>query len=156
VIGEGSEADTLQSMARDLKIADSVHFLAYRKDAQRLTAAANVMALSSRWEKMPLVLGEAMMSGVPVVSTPWTGVDAFMADGQTGFISADWSVEAFTSTLARAIDDGPLRDAIGARGREVALERFDIRRTVRLHAELYRQLTSGLRAVPTKERLTGA
>jgi glycosyltransferase involved in cell wall biosynthesis len=140
IIGQGSDADDLQAIAMQLGVSDGVQFLGYRRDAQRLTAACDVMALPSRWEKMPLVLGEAMLAGVPVVSAPWTGVAAFIEDGQTGFLSADWSVEAFSSALARAFDDPIARKAIALRATQAASERFDLARAVQLHAELYRSL----------------
>jgi glycosyltransferase involved in cell wall biosynthesis len=142
IIGEGADGAALRALADELELGETVRFLGYRRDAQRLTAACNVMALPSHWEKMPLILGEAMLAGVPVVSTPWTGVETFIEDGQTGYLAADWSVEAFSSALARPFDDPLTRTTIGARGRVAAAERFDLSRAVRLHADLYRELAS--------------
>lgn len=157
IIGEGPEAGTLQALARELEVADSVHFLGYRNDAQALTSASDLLALSSRWERMPLVMGEAMLSGVPVASTPWTGVETFIKDGETGYLSADWSIAAYSSTLARAMQDALSRKAVAARARTAAAERFDIRRAVRSHAELYRELVAaGSRTARTPGRLRSA
>jgi glycosyltransferase involved in cell wall biosynthesis len=146
IIGQGPDLDALQTTAAELNIADCVTFMGFRRDAQRLTSACDVMALGSRWEKMPLVLGEAMLAGIPVVSTPWTGIDAFITDGDTGYLSADWSVEAFTAALGRAMDDRQTRAAIAARAQRAASERFSLKRAVQLHADLYRELVSRRRA----------
>jgi glycosyltransferase involved in cell wall biosynthesis len=99
---------------------------------------------------MPLVLGEAMLAGVAAVSTPWTGVEAFIQDGQTGYLSSDWTVEAFQSALARSIDDSAARKELAERGRNVAAERFDLDRAVRSHAELYRELASGSQPISAR------
>jgi glycosyltransferase involved in cell wall biosynthesis len=154
IIGEGPDGPALRAIAAELGLGDAVRFLGYRHDAQRLTAACDVMALTSRWEKMPLILGEAMLAGVPVVSTPWTGVEAFINDGQTGYLPADWSVAAFATALARSIDDPVARRNIAARGKTAAAERFDLTRAVRSHADLYRELasrTSGARRLGGRE-----
>jgi glycosyltransferase involved in cell wall biosynthesis len=140
IIGDGADSQKLQALARELDLGDAVRFLGYRKDAQRLTAACDVMALPSRWEKMPLVLGEAMLAGVPVVSTPWTGVEAFIESGRTGYLADDWSVEAFSAALAQPIDDPASLEAIRSRAAQLAGQRFDLDRTARLHADLYREL----------------
>lgn len=142
VIGEGADAQMLRALAAELHLGDAVEFLGYRRDAQRFTAACDVMALPSLWEKMPLVLGEAMFSGVPAVSAPWTGVDAFIEDGHTGYIAANWDVPEYSAALARAIDDPIARGSIGEHARKAAVERFDLSRAVHAHANLYRQLAS--------------
>jgi glycosyltransferase involved in cell wall biosynthesis len=142
IIGAGSDADALAALRAELRLTSAVTFLGYRRDAQRITAACDLMALPSLWEKMPLVLGEAMLAGVPVVSAPWTGVDVFIEDGITGFLAADWSVDAFRAAMARPAGDAVARRAVASRAREAAALRFDLRRSVRLHADLYRELAS--------------
>lgn len=142
VVGAGSDADALDALRTELHLESAVTFLGYRRDAQRVTGACDIMALPSLWEKMPLVLGEAMLAGVPVVSAPWTGVDAFIDDGLTGYLSADWSVDAFVAALTRPVADARARRAVALRARDAAAQRFDLGRSVRLHADLYRELAS--------------
>ncbi len=141
VIGDGTDAHALRTLAAELDLADSVSFLGYRRDAQRLSAACDLMVLPSRWEKMPLVLGESMLCGVPVVTAPWTGVREFVEHGQTGYVTNDWSVDAFSSAIASAIDDSFARREIAAAAKETALDRFDLERTVARHASLYQSLS---------------
>jgi glycosyltransferase involved in cell wall biosynthesis len=140
VAGEGPDAQAMRALADDLDLGDAVRFLGYRSDAQRFVSASDLLVLPSEREKMPLVLGEAMLAGVTVLSTPWTGVDAFIEDGKTGILAADWSVEAFASAIARTIEDPGLRRDISTRALGSARERFDLGRMVRSHAELYRSL----------------
>ncbi len=156
IVGEGPRGETLRATATELGLDGVVQFLGFRNDAPRLTAAADVLALSSLWEKMPLVLGEAMLSGIPVVSTPWTGIDTLVTDGETGYLSADWSVEAYTAALGRAIDDPAARLTLANRAREVAMERFDLERAVRAHADLYRTLASAAPAGRLARRFRSA
>ena len=82
VAGTGPLDKSLRDEAS--KIAKGrVRFLGYRDDAAALCRAMDVFIMSSNWEMMPLALGEAMRAGLPVVSTPWTGVENFLIDGVT-------------------------------------------------------------------------
>jgi glycosyltransferase involved in cell wall biosynthesis len=69
-VGGGRHAEQL---AAQLGIADSVHVLEPREDAQALHAAADVFVSPSRAEGMPFAMAEALASGVPVVASDIPG-----------------------------------------------------------------------------------
>lgn len=137
--GSGSSEAELRSLAAELDVTESVHFLGYRNDAARLLRAMDVFAMPSLDERMPLALGEAMRAELAVVSTPWKGARDFVSDGVTGFVSAGYAVEEFADALRRARDDGARR-AVASRAKSFADERFDLRACVRSHIELYEDL----------------
>jgi glycosyltransferase involved in cell wall biosynthesis len=95
--------------------------------------------MTSRDERMPLALGEAMRGGLPCVSTPWGGYDDFIIDGDTGFVSRDYTVDAFARALRRLEDDAG-RAGIAARAKIFADRRFDFAACLRSHVELYEEL----------------
>ena len=72
VIGSGPLRAKLERLARDLGIADRVHFLGNRshQEVARWMNVADVLCLASRNEGMPNVVLEARASGLPVVATP--------------------------------------------------------------------------------------
>jgi len=136
VAGEGPDAVDLHALARRLELGERVRFLGFRSDAARLGCGADLFLMTSRWERMPLALGEAMLAGLAVVTTPWAGYDAFLRDGETAFVATDESVAAFAIAVRRALEPD-VRAAVAARGARVARERFDLRASARLHHELY-------------------
>src|SRR6185369_1121038 len=69
IAGDGPERPNLQAMA-----GSQVYLLGNRRDTPRLYAALDVFALSSTTEGLPLVLLEALASGVPVVSNNVGGI----------------------------------------------------------------------------------
>lgn len=142
VIGDGPDAGALHQLVDELSLRSIVSFLGYRKDALEIVASSDIMVLPSLWEKMPLVLGEAMLANVPVVSSPWTGVKAFIEDGVTGYLSPDWSVDGFSSALLRAIEAPADRANVAIRASRFAATQFDLTTTVERHIELYRTLAS--------------
>jgi len=136
VAGEGPDAADLHALAATLELGERVAFLGFRGDAARLGCGADIFVMTSRWERMPLALGEAMLAGLAVVTTPWAGYAAFVRDGETAFVAADESVAAFAAALRRALDPGA-RAAVAARGARAAAERFDLGASALLHRDLY-------------------
>jgi glycosyltransferase involved in cell wall biosynthesis len=134
--GAGPDEASLRARARAAGIEDRVRFLGFRDDAATLMRAMDAFVMPSVWERMPLALGEAMLAGLPVVSTPWTGSRAFLEDGVTAFVSADASAGAFARALSR-LSDPVARAAVASRGEAFASERFDLATTVRGHVALY-------------------
>jgi glycosyltransferase involved in cell wall biosynthesis len=139
--GSGADEERLRAEVAAAQLESRVRFLGFRSDLPDLYRAVDVCLMPSLWERMPLAMGEAMMAGLPVVTTPWEGARDFIADGETGFVCSDWSVEAAYASMRAAFDDPPRLAAVAERGRRYALAAFDIQRSVRRHAELYRSLS---------------
>lgn len=102
--GDGPERAALDRRIGALGLGDRVRLLGTRADVPALLNAADVFALSSDIEGMPLVVGEAMACGCPVVATDAAGV-AQMVDG-FGQVVPRGDVDALAAALARALHDG--------------------------------------------------
>lgn len=75
-----------------------IYFLGTRKNIADYMLQADVFALSSKYEGMPITLLEAMLSGTPMVSTPVTGaVDVI--NGKNGVLSKDFTQESYVAAL---------------------------------------------------------
>ena len=138
--GDGPDRDALMREAQALGIGSRVRFLGYRSDVRMLNAAMDAFAMPSRWERMPLALGEAMIDGLAVVSAPWVGVHEFIDDGISGFIAADESAQAFAEALHRCTDDTLGRNRALVAARTFAGKRFDLDTSARAHVALYTSL----------------
>lgn len=67
------ERSPYPDLARDLKIADRVHFLDFRNDIPQLMRACDVFVFPSRYEPFALVILEALASGTTVITAPTVG-----------------------------------------------------------------------------------
>src|SRR5579872_3706182 len=75
---------------------------------------------------MPGVLIEAGLSGVPVVTTAVPGVDAIVANGETGLVVAVDDLSGLADAAARLLHDLPARVAMGAAARARCVDRFSL------------------------------
>lgn len=93
-------------------------------------AASDVMAFPTffRSETFGLVCVEAMMFGLPVVATSWSGVRDVVDDGVTGHLVPVHGVDALASRIQALVDSPSRRAELGAAGRRKFLERYRVER----------------------------
>jgi glycosyltransferase involved in cell wall biosynthesis len=139
IVGDGARRTELEAQARELGIADRVSFLGARDDIVALTAAADVMVLSSDNEGTPVSLIEGAAAGKPAVATAAGGVAAVVPPG-TGRVvpTGDW--RAFGDAIADLAASPHERVAMGSAARRHVVSRFRSSRLVEEVDDLYREL----------------
>lgn len=143
LVGEGPDRERYEAELERLGLADSVRFLGYRYDVPELTAAADVVVLTSLKEGIPRALMQASAVGVPVVATDVKGTREVVVDGQTGFLVPLDDAAALADRIGRLLDSPALSRTLGDQGIEHARLHFDEERVVEHLVTLYR---SALRA----------
>jgi glycosyltransferase involved in cell wall biosynthesis len=81
---------------------------------------ASVLVLPSGEETSPMVIGEAMATGVPVVATRVGGVSYLVDHGVTGLIVDPGDVDSLAAAVSDILGDPARSDAFGAAGRAKA------------------------------------
>lgn len=90
ICGRGEQWEQLSQDAKNLGIADHVHFLGYRTDAAELYGACDLFAFMTYREGLPVSLMEAMAAGMPIVCTRVRGNTDLIQDGVSGvFVEND-------------------------------------------------------------------
>ena len=102
-----------------------LRLLGYRADAAAVLAAADVFALPSHFEGLPMSVIEAMLTALPVVGTDIGGVREQVAHEETGLIVPPGTVAPLAEALNRLVQDPALRRRMGEAGRARALLLFD-------------------------------
>ncbi len=139
-IGAGEDEILLRGLSRALQIDENVRFLGFRKDVPELLAGADLVLMTSWFEGMPLTLIEAMIAGVPIVSTPWVGARNMLGDGRFGFITPDYEPARVASEIERALMRPIVRKEIAQRAQQHVYAEYGIGRMVDSHRKLYLQL----------------
>jgi glycosyltransferase involved in cell wall biosynthesis len=129
VVGDRLPTDHGESLDRDFASAEAalgprLRRLGYRHDVARLLAAADVFALPSHFEGLPMSVVEAMLTGLPVVATDVRGPREQVVEGVTGLLVPPGEDEPLAEALRRLSADAALRARMGEAGRARALERY--------------------------------
>jgi glycosyltransferase involved in cell wall biosynthesis len=122
--GDGACRDELHGLASSLGIRDRVEFTGHRDDVHAQLARFDIFALSSDTEQMPIVVLEAMASGIPVVSTDVGDIRIMVSDANAALIG-DGSPEGLAQVMARLVQDPAERATLGAANRAMAEARFN-------------------------------
>jgi glycosyltransferase involved in cell wall biosynthesis len=140
VLGDGELRRDLESLSRELHIAERVHFTGWWTDVAAALADLDVVALSSRNEGTPVALIEALAAGRPVVATDVGGVRHVVQDGETGWLSPAGDAVALGQLLRRALSNGATPESMAQEGRRRVVGRFGAQRMVADHLALYQEL----------------
>ncbi len=139
----------LQSLARGRGVAGDLGFLDFDENPYRYMAGAAVLALSSRWEGLPMVILEALACGTPVVSTE-TPHGPREILGCWGGLPPVGDAAALGRALSRALRGGhPPPAALRARAAEFSLERM-----ADAYTALFERLTGGTEPLPNTTAAT--
>jgi len=135
ILGHNPDNSELRALAAGIK---HVEFLKAQLQPKALETISNaaVLVLPSRCEGMGRVLLEAMHAAVPVVGSDVGGIPHIIRDGENGFLFPSENVEALEAILRRLLADPALRERLGKRGREMALEEFTEARYAKAFAEM--------------------
>jgi glycosyltransferase involved in cell wall biosynthesis len=89
---------------------------------------ADIFCLPTRGDCTPVVLGEAMAAGLPVIATRIGSNAETVRDGVDGVLIAPDSLDELGAALSRLVDQPTLRRQMGGSARTRALHRFDAER----------------------------
>jgi len=138
VLGDGPLRAELEQLVQELSV--DVVFAGEVADVSPWLAEAQLFALSSRSEGMPMSVLEAMAAGLPVVASDVGGIHEVVEDGVTGRLVPAGDPHALAGRLAELVLDGALRQRFGSAGRRRVEERFALPRWRDEHLALYRSL----------------
>lgn len=143
IAGSGSLDPTYAAVLRELaeeRLPGRVRFLGHRDDVVDLFHAADVLALASTLEGMPLGVLEAQAAGLPVVAWPAAGIPELIEHGVSGLIAEYESVDDLSRQLALILGDPELRERMALAARESVLAQHTLDRQADEQAELLRSL----------------
>jgi glycosyltransferase involved in cell wall biosynthesis len=139
VIGAGRLRGELEALAGDLGLpGDRVRFLGFRDDAADLIAGLDILAVPSRTEGTPLVVGEAMAAGVPVVASRVGGLPDQVTHRANGLVVDPEDPEGLATALVSLLLAPDEARQLGEAGRACAAS-FPHAALVDRMEEVYRQ-----------------
>jgi colanic acid/amylovoran biosynthesis glycosyltransferase len=133
LVGDGKDRAALERQIADAGLEERVRLEGQRTRGQvaELLRAADVLVAPSvptkqgKREGIPIVLMEALATGVPVLASDISGIPELVEDGRTGLLAPPRDTEALARALRRLHDEPKLRRQLGLAGRERVVREFD-------------------------------
>ena len=140
IIGDGEVRKALESKARELGIADRVHFAGRTSDEELRAAltASTVFAMPSRAELQSIATLEAMASGLPVVAADAMALPHLVHPGKNGYLYEPGNIEEFAGHLRAVLTASPEELTRLKKGSLHTVVAHDINRTLDIFERLYR------------------
>jgi glycosyltransferase involved in cell wall biosynthesis len=125
IVGEGPMRPLLEQKIAELDLAPKV-MLAGRQDAvEPWFRAMDVFCLPSYAnEGVPQAIVQAMLSGLPVVTTPVGSIAEAVTDQETALVVAPKDASALAAAIRRLLDDPALAGRLGQEARAQAERKF--------------------------------
>jgi glycosyltransferase involved in cell wall biosynthesis len=140
IIGDGPEAERLQSLAATRGLDMRIQFLGYRQDVRELYPGVDVLVNTSISEGISLTLLEAMAACVPIVATAVGGTPEVVVDGVTGLLVPPRSPTAVAVALDDLLQSPDRRHQMGNAGRKRVEMLFTFERMASLYFASYVRL----------------
>lgn len=138
IIGEGSEMQKLESLAKSLGIR--VNFtgkIEGHEDVLKELKKSSLFVLPSRRESFGITILEAMCSGVPVISTATEGPSDHIKNRKTGFLVSN--EKEMTRRVEEVLSSSSLQKSLSKNGKRYA-ERHDWENITKNVAAVYRKV----------------
>ena len=132
LVGAGPDREHLQAFAQQMGIDAVFEGAKSHDEIRQLLGRADIFALASFAEGVPVALMEAMAMEVPCVSTSIAGIPELIRDGLDGLLVPASSAAA----LERLAEEPLLRRSLGIAGCKRVRERYNLAENVSLLASI--------------------
>ena len=156
IIGGGPLEAPLNALVNELGLQGCVQLTGPRsqKEVREALASADLFVLAcvpdqeGGSDNLPTVIMEAMICGVPVVSTHLAGVPEMISDGKTGKLTAPGTPAALAAAMASLLKSDAECSRLASAAKEFALNHFALDATTR---QLKHLLVSKANVIPPLE-----
>jgi glycosyltransferase involved in cell wall biosynthesis len=118
-----------------------------RAEMPELYAQHDIFVLPSLVEGMPLVLLEAMASGLAIVTTESSGMTDLVEDGHDGLLTIPGDADSLTVAMSTLCGNSQLRRTLGIAAQE-KMKRFTWKLSALRHEAVFRR-AMGVKPIPT-------
>jgi glycosyltransferase involved in cell wall biosynthesis len=139
-IGDGPDRGSLERRIQETGLAGQVILEGWKNqtEVRELYRKADIFALASSAEGVPVVLMEAMAMELPCVATRITGVPELIRDGIDGLLVTPSDPVELADAIARLMDDSELRRRLALAGRERVKQKYHLATNAALLSDVFR------------------
>jgi glycosyltransferase involved in cell wall biosynthesis len=125
IVGEGPMREPIAAKIAELGLADRVRLVGQQDRPEDWLRALDIFCLPSYAnEGVPQAILQAMLTALPIVTTPVGAILEAVGDGETALVVPPRDAPALAAAVRRLIAEPQLGAALGLAAREKALGRF--------------------------------
>lgn len=140
MVGDGPERRQTAVLASELGIARDVHFAGITQGVVDILSRADVFLLPSKMESFGLAALEAMACETPVVAARVGGLPEVVEEAASGYLLPAGDIESMAERTVEILRDPRMRERLGRRGRQIAVQKFSPPAALEAYRNLYKQL----------------
>lgn len=144
IYGKGYLKETLENLAKELKIEEKVKFEGFilNSEVPKAINEIDIFVVPSILdsESFGVAAVEAMACEVPVIVSDADGLKEVVIDNKTGFIVPKKDYKAIAEKIKILVNDRRLRKEMGEKGRKRVIELYEWNNNVENMVEIYKEL----------------
>ena len=145
MVGQGPEREGAEDLVMNLGLEDKVLFLGESHEIDKVLSYSDLFILPSEKESFGLAALEAMVNGVPVISTNTGGLPEVNKQGFSGYLSNVGDVDEMAANAISILSDAANLKQFKENARKQSFI-FDIDTVVPLYENLYRKALGTIKA----------
>lgn len=138
MVGDGELRQEVEKVFGDNGMEKDYRITGWVDDPMSYIRLFDVATLLSRWEGFGLVLAEYMLAGKPIVASNIDAIPYIIEDGVNGLL-VGLNAEQIAESVLLLFSDTELRENISSKGKKKVQEKYDVRRVVGEHMELFEE-----------------
>lgn len=141
IVGDGFEANNLVGLAKKENVLDKICFTGFANEEKVITeySKASIFVTASTAENQPIVVLEAMASGLPVVATQVGGIPELVHNGKNGYLFNPGDSDTLADHVIKILTDTKLQKHMGQESLRI-IKDHDIAEVAGKIQSLYQQV----------------
>ena len=132
-VGDGPDIDECKKMVSNYKLTKYISFVGFSNDVPDFMSKSKVLVIPSKNEGNPIVINEAIASGMLVVGNDVGGIHDLLFKNKNGLLSNISNKNEFVSKLIIQIQNANKIETVVKQ----SLKKYDIETTVKMYMDLF-------------------
>ncbi len=144
IVGDGPRKSSLMQLTQDLGLARNVHFLGFRRDMGNVLRAVelNVLASKPEQETLSVAVIEAMVAGIPTISSDVGFMREIIIPGKTGYLVRVGDHQDLARRIVELLANPELRRTMAEEARTLAFQHLTVKQMTTSFENLFARLSA--------------
>jgi len=139
IVGDGPEREQITTYVNEKGLAHRITLTGFRKNIREILPSFDIFLFTSKTEGLGTSVLDAMVAGVPIVTTAAGGVPEMINHELNGLMYPVKDEEGLTSGVLRMMNEPDLAQKLAGKARETVTE-FSKEKTAARTVEVYREI----------------